>query len=130
MKISARELFLEEIRKYQENIKLLDTLDDPPKGVKILMLSNLTIKVGSMEDLHKARLWLRKGLGLWEDKLGDIWFGAKDMIAEFTGKHHPITIWISTPPEDFPKELQSDTCKVVKLESSITQQYGYVCKPE
>lgn len=122
-----REFCLEEIEVQKKLLKLLDELGAAPDDIKVNTNSTLTLEVHSMKELHYVRRWLR-GVLKWEDKLGVIFYSQGEMLATFQGVHHDITIWLSTLPEEFPKELQSENCRVMKIESRTVEEYAYVCE--
>lgn len=108
---------------------------DPPEGVRLFPLtSRIVVEVSSMEGLHKARGWLRDNCYYmdknWEDMRGSTWYNLGTITTEYQGKHHPITIWLTTKPEDFPLELQSDKCRVIKMEPKVEERWAYVCKKD
>jgi hypothetical protein len=122
--------FQKQILHCNETISFLVRLGDAPQGVFVLHLADLTFEVASMESLHIARTWLKEKLGRWTDNRANTWYSGGRMLTEYIGKEDPIRIWICTKPEDFPKELQSNKCKVVKLPDSIESNYAYICDQE
>ncbi len=120
-----------ELAIYQNMIKVLPLL----KGVSDtfeLLSGSILIRVSNLDELHLVRLGLKEALGSWKDTLGSIWYGSGSgsMIAEYSSRSFPIVIWLSTKPEEFPKELQSDKCRVVKLPPQVVEDYAYVCDGE
>lgn len=117
------------ITTYSRLIELIQKLGDPPTFFGYAVSSNnLLLVVNSLDSLHKVRKWLREKLGTWEDKKESIWYSSGDMIVSYKSENSDIVIWLETKPEDFPKELQSEKCKVVRLADEVVPRYAYVCE--
>jgi len=96
-----------------------------PKGDQVLISA-----ISTLEKLHEIRIWLKESLGDWNDHLRNIWYSTGVIIAAFTNEDKSIELWLETKPEDFPSELQSNNCKVVRIPDRIEPQYAYVCNGE
>jgi hypothetical protein len=123
-----KEKYKEEIEFCKQTLNILDILTEPPANVEILYTRKLTLSVKDMAGLHTTRQYLKTCLGSWKDRQHNIFYSCGDMIASYEGISHPIDIWLQTRPEDFPKELQSDKCKVTEVMPSTERQYAYICE--
>ena len=87
--------------------------------------------IPSLEDLHKIRRVFRKNFLGYTDERGVTFQEGENMTTCYECKVFPLEIRLSTPAEEFPKELQSDKCKVVRLpdvKREPVKVYRYVCK--
>jgi hypothetical protein len=76
--------------------------------------------------LSDARALLRGVYGSWSDALGNQWFSCGTTITSWKNPDvHNMEIWLECSVEDYPPQLQSETCKWVKRQS--TDEYSYVC---
>lgn len=114
-----------------ENIEFKNALmaiGEIPEDIAYTICTILPIiEVKTFQDMNNLRKYLSHKIG-WRDKLGSIWFSG-NMLAEYEGLKHNFKLWLSTKPEEFPKELQSDNCKIVK-ETIVEKKhdvYRYVC---
>jgi len=90
----------------------------------------LNIRIKNMQELHKARQFLKTEYGTWEDKLDFIWAAGTEAQVSWDGKvgDMEITIWMSCPVEEFPMELhRTDTCGFKEVAHS---ELSYVCEKE
>ena len=113
---------LEKMEPYQDSIPeciILDTLTN-----KILLRGLRTIK-----DFKDTIKWLKECYGNIKYKQRSIFYNdsSKDVTCTWEVEDF-IEIWLSTKPEDFPKELQSEDCGIVELEPRTERRYTYVCK--
>ena len=90
----------------------------------------LNIRIKNMQELHKARQFLKAEYGTWKDKLDWIWASSGQAHVSWNGKggDTTITIWMSCPVKEFPEELhKTDTCGFKKVSHS---ELSYVCEKE
>lgn len=117
----------------KQKISLLETMQqhvkEMPENIEIsIILEVLLIKINEIEQLHEVRQWLKKCFGDWKDEKKSIWFSHPHMLCSWKGSTKHINIWLETLPENFPKELQSEKCKIIKKKPIIQEQYAYVCE--
>lgn len=99
-----------------------------PEGCKISANEyGIIIKIKDFNQLESVLQWLRVCFGNIEYQRSLIWYNKGKMICSWEIDGYLTEIWLETPPEDFPKELQSDKCKVVELDPIVEKQYAYVC---
>jgi len=122
------------IKQARSRIKILKTLKKHEESMPNYLSVTVTLDcltlcdIKNIEQLHEVRQWLKKCFGTWQDKKETIWFSQGKMLCSWKSIEYPIDIWLETDPENFPKELQSDKCKVVELEPVTQKQYAYVCE--
>jgi len=126
----AKKVYKQAIELNKQALDTLNILTEPPANVEILYTGKLTLSVKDMAGLHTTRQYLKTCLGSWKDRQHNIFYSCGDMIASYEGISHPIDIWLQTRPEDFPKELQSDKCKVTEVMPSTERQYAYICETD
>jgi hypothetical protein len=118
----------EHITEKKEFKNALMAIGEIPDDIAYEIYTTLPIiEVKTFQDMNKLRKYLSRKIG-WRDKLGSIWYSST-MMAEYQGLKHNFKLWLSTNPEEFPKELQSDNCKIVK-ETIVEKKhdvYRYVC---
>jgi len=88
------------------------------------------IHIKNMQELHKARRFLKAEYGTWKDKLDWIWASGNEAQVTWNGKvgDMTITIWMSCPVKEFPEELhKTNTCGFKKVSHS---ELSYVCEKE
>ena len=120
-----------DIDKLQKIIDLLQGLKHPEDCPGRLSEYNrcLHIDIHTMEDLHRARAFLRYEFGTWEDKLTTI-FASYNAYAVWEGRARDveIRIYLSCPVAEFPEELhRTKGCSFKKVSRS---QLSYVCEKE
>jgi len=127
---------LKVIKQAQARIEILKILEKHEKSMPGYLSVTYTLDILTLtgikkiEQLHEIRQWLKKCFGTWQDKKGTIWFSEGEMLCSWKSIEYPINIWLHTDPENFPKELQSDKCKVVELEPVTQKRYAYVCEKD
>lgn len=86
----------------------------------------ITLRVKNMLDLAETRHALREALGKWNDKKGTPWVSGDTAYCEWKSEvdGFKIEITLRCNVEDFPQELQSENCKIVK---EVKESYSYVC---
>jgi len=85
----------------------LSVIPQPIAGGRVMLW------VYSLNQLHAIRQELRDCLGAWNDKHKMTWVSSGTLNAEFVGPE-PYVIWLTMPPDDFPRELIGDQCHIVK----------------
>lgn len=119
------------IKKYTERKNFLMEIEELPMGIDVDVGYSALI-VNTLDEVYKLRKYLMEKVG-WRDKFSMIWYSSPYMMAEWES-NKPYDIWLKTSPEDFPDELQSEKCKVVKKKEIIPEQsyitYSYECKEE
>jgi len=90
----------------------------------------IVVEVRTLDELNAARQVLKNRLGTWEDRLDIIWFSCGKMLASYKTTQHPVAIWLQAPPEDFPSDLQSKKCRIIKTAPLVEERYAYVCEEE
>ena len=118
---------IDKLQKIQDLLKGLKHPEDCP-GRLSEYDQCIHIDIHTMEDLHRARAFLRSEFGTWEDNLITI-FASGGAYAVWIGKAQGVTIKISLSCsiEEFPKELQKDGCGFKKI---TREGLAYVCNKE
>ena len=120
------------IDKLQKVTDLLKGLKHPgglPGSVQVdYSGGRLIIEIHNLEELHLVRQYLRVEWGAWKDKLGLIW-ACWDANANYDGEHAgvPVTIRLSCPIDEFPKELLKHGCGFKKVSR---EEWDFVCSKE
>jgi len=118
-----------EIDRLGELIVLAEYLEGITCHIFSIGCGKINIEVRSLDALHEVRQFLRRVMGKWEDRRGMTWYAGNDMNTSYDGRYAPISIRLATKPDEFPKELQSDKCKVVERINN-EKTYAYVCEQE
>ena len=118
---------IDKLQKIQDLLKGLKHPEDCP-GRLWEYDQTIHIDIHTMEDLHRARAFLRYEFGTWEDKLTTI-FASYNAYAVWEGRARDveIRIYLSCPVDEFPERLQKDGCGFKKI---TREALAYVCSKE
>lgn len=93
---------------------------------KIAALDNkIIVCITRLEELPMARAYARSINSEFVGDLAYIWASGGNGMASWETTGVPIEIWLSTPVEDFPRELMGDSCEFKKITS---EEYRYACE--
>ena len=113
-KAKAQYCWLEDNEKWLNKCPFhIDSLYDQPR-----------IIVHNTVQLHKARIFLRKALGNWEDEYKHAFYCVGAIAVFDSPERTDISIWLECHPDDFPPELLNKGCEWVKSESA---DYNLIC---
>jgi len=115
---------LEKARKKEKFRETRQALKDADISYVDIGDGNLVVNFNSLDLLSGIRSKLRECLGQWEDEKEMIWTSRNMGLCSWKGKHHPIELRFRCPADEFPEELQSDNCRMVK---ETRDEWAYVC---
>ena len=113
--------FLKCMQKYENEL---------PNKYRVTNISTsiLITELKTIEDFKIVIKWLKKCFGKIKYQQKTIWSSCGKILCSWVIKDIPITIWLETLPQDFPKELIRKGCKIKKVEPYVEEQYVYTCE--
>ena len=113
-------------------LKIMQKNEDsfPNRCAIFINFNEILINFEDFKQFKQIIQWLKLCFGKIKYTRSTTWYSSGWMLCSWKIEGQPVEVWLQTPPEDFPKELQSETCKVVKLDPILEEQYAYVCTKE
>lgn len=132
---SSKNPYLGRIEKSKELIRAWDILNLNKNNYSIDHLfdsyDKIIIRIKRLSQLHDARALAGRAVEGFKGKLDMIWTSGQNGLASWTDKDSVVSIWLSVPYQEFPKELMKDGCGFKVVNSTYTSTgISYVCKEQ